>query len=243
MALAGVAAAAESYDVWTKEHWTGTSEGTVTTEDVSITLQDFTTGDLSMKVNSYVDGSYQYTTLGDYDLKAGSGATNSYTLMAFVKFDSISGENFIFGTGSDHSGGIALSCMDGVLNFTQKSKAHNSTDVTVSTDTWYHIAYAYDNTTNKVELFLNGESKGSITLGTDYAGPTGSNVYFGAASTNGSQDNFDGSIGRFQVVKGVALDAEGVKYVANNIPEPATATLSLLALAGLAARRRRRASH
>ena len=43
----------------------------------------------------------------------------------------------------------------------------------------------------------------------------------------------DGSNGNLYTVSGIAVST-------NIIPEPATATLSLLALAGLAARRRRR---
>ena len=239
MALAGVLSA-NAYDVWTLDSATASDNGTVTTNNVEITLDGFT--QTPTQAVSYTDGSFEYVTMSDFDFKAGSEAPNSYTLMTFVNFSSLDGELFIFGTGSDHNGGVALSYIGGQLAFTQKRIDHYKSGITLNTNTWYHIAVAYDNTDNTATFFVNGEEKASVTLGDSYAGPTGSNVYFGAASTNGSQDNFAGSIAQFQIVKGVALDAAGVLSVANPpiVPEPATATLSLLALAGLAARRRRK---
>ena len=73
--------------------------------------------------------------------------------------------------------------------------------------------------------------------GSQYAAPAGTNMYFGAASPVDAQNDFIGSIAQFQIVHGAALGAADIKAIA--IPEPATATLSLLALAGLCARRRR----
>ena len=113
----------------------------------------------------------------------------------------------------------------------------------LTANTWYHVALAYDGKDNSLDVFLNGTLKNTITLGTAYVAPTGSNLYFGSASTNDQQDNFAGSIAQFQIVQGAALSATEIKTIANTtptIPEPTTATLSLLALAGLAARRRRR---
>ena len=170
----------------------------------------------------------------------------SYTLMGYVNFANVTGELFFFGTGSgDGTRGIALGVKDGKVDFLCKTVAHKTFDYTLTADTWYHLAFAYDHTDNTVELFVNGTSEGTITLGNTMVGQGSSNpnntVYFGAASSVDAQNNFDGMVAHFQVITGQALGADAVKqYASTIIPEPATATLSLLALAGLAARRRRR---
>lgn len=82
--------------------------------------------------------------------------------------------------------------------------------------------------------YVNGESVGSFMFEGEVATLTGFQV--GAAFGNGRKitsavfDNF--------AIWNTALTADQVKTLAN-VPEPATATLSLLALVALAARRRR----
>ena len=241
MALAGVASA---YDVWTLNPLTAKSTGTVTTTDVTINIEGFT--QTPTTAITYVDGSYHYVAAPTgFDFSTGSGATsNAFTLMTYVNFSSLEkDELFIFGTGSDHSGGTAFNYVRENLSLSQKSKSHNeSTGVELTANTWYHVALAYDGSDNSLDVFVNGVLKNTVTLGTEYVAPTGTNLYFGSASTNGSQDDFAGSIAQFQIVHGAALNATEIKTIANTpvIPEPTTATLSLLALAGLAARRRRK---
>lgn len=248
IALMALSCVASAYDVWTFNPSTANSSGTVTSAPVTIKIDDFMPSSITTTAVSYVDGSYHYvSTPTGYDFMVGTGAsTNAFTLMTYVNFSSTSGENFFFGTGSDDGGGIGLNCKDGKISFTQKSISHNSDEgVSVNTNTWYHVALAYDGATNKATLFLNGEQKSIITLDTNnnypsgYKTPNGSNMYFGSLSTNASQDDFAGSIAKFQIVHGSALGAADIKAIAT-VPEPTTATLSLLALAGLAAHRRRR---
>ncbi len=63
---------------------------------------------------------------------------------------------------------------------------------------------------------------------------------YGNDALNGTKANLDGVVDSIAVFDH-AMNAGNVKYyMQTSIPEPATATLSLLALAGLAARRRRK---
>ena len=247
MALAGVASA---YDVWTFDATTADKNGTVTTAPITINIEGF--GQTSTTAVTYVDGSYSYVVAPEgSDFSTGSGATsNAFTLMTYVNFDTITSgtEYFIFGTGETNGGGTAINYIGGQLSLSQKTKSHNTTTgVSLEADTWYHIALAYDGSDNSMDVFVNGELQKSITLTGDYVAPSNSKIYFGAGSTNGGQDDFAGSIAQFQIVQGVALGASDIKAIAipaapetPSVPEPATATLSLLALAGLAARRRRK---
>ena len=263
MALAGVAAADIELTEWSFEngvnsvganvYTSSTTTGTVSTIDTTLTtgsiLGDTSTAKLGKALN-FVDASYiQYSNadLGT-QLLYGTGTTLSYTIMAYVMFDTLNNygnELFFFGTGSENrTQGIALGIKEGKVDFLEKSVDHKTWDYTLAEDTWYHLAFAYDHTDNSVELFVNGISKGSLTLdgsmvGTNSDAPD-NYVTLGAASDNSSQDNFSGQLAHLQVVTGAAFDAATVKRYAASIPEPTTATLSLLALAGLAARRRRR---
>ena len=89
-----------------------------------------------------------------------------------------------------------------------------------------------------LDFYVNGLHKGTSTTA-NAANITGNNViknmqfgYFGN-SANGAPTNYDNIL-----IYNRALTASEVKEL--TVPEPTTATLSLLALAGLAARRRRR---
>ena len=177
-------------------------------------------------------------------LAVGTGASD-FTVMAYVTFNSIpNGDNdsnvFFFGTGTGHNG-IALGVKDdGKIDFLVKGVNHYTWDVTPESGTWYHLAYAYDASANSVELFINGASKGSVTLG-NYSSPANTIMIGASGNLADAMQKFDGQIAHLQIITGEALGADAVvQYASNIIPEPTTATLSLLALCGLAARRRRR---
>lgn len=203
------------------------------------------------KAITLADGQYitlgsGYWSSGDGKLAIGSGATNSFTVMTWVNFSDVSGEKFFFGTGAGHGAGIAFGINGGKIDLLAKSKAHHddfSTSTTLSANTWYNIAITYDKDTGTTIAYLNGERLGQLTLKTnDFVSTAeGAAAYIGAGSTNSAQDNFAGQIADFKILSG-ALTQDQVLEQANlkKVPEPTTATLSLLALAGLAARRRRK---
>lgn len=260
MALAGMACGDTAVTYWSFENGTnsagakvytsGEATGTVSTVETGLTtgeiLSDDSTAELG-KALDFVDGSFVQYSNADLGttLLYGNNVTLSYTIMAYVMFDGVSGEQFFFGTGSnDKKRGIALGIQDGKVDFLAKTVAHKTFNYTLTADTWYHLAFAYDHTTNKVALFVNGVSEGTVELGASMAGAgseaSDAYVTIGAASNNNQQDNFAGQVAHLQVVTGAALGADAIKQYAASIPEPTTATLSLLALAGLAVRRRRK---
>ena len=178
---------------------------------------------------------------------------NSYTLMAWVKFDNVAtkdeqgnvtkaASSAIFGTGVDTQG-VAFNLIDGDdLNLCTKGVSDHRTDgsLTLSANTWYNVAVTYDCNTDKANYYLNGVLVGTKTVDNFRYAQDDSFAAIGAGSTTG-KDALSGSIAEFKILSG-ALDQAGILKAAHltTVPEPTTATLSLLALAGLAARRRRK---
>ena len=168
--------------------------------------------------------------------------TNSYTLMAWVKFDTITSAA-IFGAGAATDRGVALKIQDGnKIDLCCKGNKDNpSGTLTLLKDTWYNIALTYDSKTDTARYYLNGQQVAVDTTIENfrYAGGTGSAIGSGAADTN--NEVMSGDIAEFKILSGALTQAEILKAAhLTTVPEPTTATLSLLALAGLAARRRRK---
>lgn len=90
-------------------------------------------------------------------------------------------------------------------------------------------------------FYVDGDNVGSITgLGSvAFADGGGGACAIGSASSDSKQGDFAGQIAEFQILSGAKTQSEILKAAHLSIPEPATATLSLLALAGLVLRRRR----
>ena len=72
-----------------------------------------------------------------------------------------------------------------------------------------------------------------------YEGPTGDDAWYDSVFSRVAADGGHNLVGDFNIVFNDELDAFGLKKFSNT-PEPTTGTLSLLALAALAARRRRK---
>ncbi len=193
-----------------------------------------------------------YVKVGDAYWSDGAASlnpsTNSYTLMAWVKFDNLDSAQAIFGTGDSNDKGMKFGVIDSnvtgspgnQLDLTAKFKAENRGDViTLQKNTWYNVAVSYNKDTGTASYYLNGSLVGTNALSEGYNGTGGAGAAIGSGTKDKAQDVFSGSIAQFQILNGAKTQAEILK-AANLVPEPTTATLSLLALAGLAARRRRR---
>ncbi len=173
-------------------------------------------------------------------INAGSGYL---TIAAWINAADTT-ENSIFSYGGQDNG-FKFALKDGHLQLTTKSVVDkNITSTSVSTNTWtlVGISFALD-TTSASSFFVNSnEAATEVCGGWNEARPATFGI--GTGNSNSERDNFKGSIANLTVFwsEAAATSAEinavmGSAPVA--VPEPAAATLSLLALAGLAARRRR----
>jgi hypothetical protein len=263
VALSGVAGAFTD-TVWDFENSTATTSGvqndgafkpadgtatyTATGLTVGTKIGDYT---LNKDLGSAIDltSSQWTTTAGSAYWGNGAGYVRfgqngqSFTLITYVKFDSIGGEQFIFGTGSGNASGVAFGINGGKLDLLAKGVAHHELtgSYTLAADVWYNLAVSYDQSTGEAAFYINGESVGSLTglnAVTCHDGG-GAASAFGSASSDSLQGAFAGEIAQFQILSGAKTQAE-ILTASNLVPEPATATLSLLALVGLAVRRRRK---
>ena len=244
MALAGVATGATTTTEWSFDN-TLSSTGGVEATGTWVAGQngnaaatygtDTTYGTYLILDNAgYVKVSNTYWSTGDGKLQLGSADT-SFTISAVVSFDAIPAAGtqvFILGTSNNHDEGFAFTLDGGKLGITAKSVAHHtlSSMDALSANTWYTLSVTYDASTNEADFSVNGTSVGTYTVPAD-AGfdPAEANtgLAIGSASTGQTQGLWSGKIASLSITTTAP------------IPEPTTATLSLLALAGLAARRRR----
>ena len=94
----------------------------------------------------------------------------SFTVEAWVKADALSGDHSIIG--QDASGtreGLHLILRDGNVHMGFFSDDLTG-DTALQTGQWYHVAYVFDATTDRQEVYLNGTLDGERTAGGDFAG-------------------------------------------------------------------------
>lgn len=119
-----------------------------------------------------------------------------------------------------------------------------TTGATVAVGQWQHIASTYSVTsgTATINFYLNGTLAQSITGGPFQA--TNPTAVFGLFASGGGTETFAGSIDDVWVYNTALTQTEirqaatGVEVI--SVPEPTTAGVAGLAVAGLLARRRRR---
>ena len=197
-------------------------------------------------------GGNAYWSNGNGTLALGAAGSNSFTIMAWVYFDSdtIPSEQFLFGTGNNSKNGFSFAVHNGKLDLLAKNAAHHdiSSNIVIQSKEWTNIAITYDASTGTATGYINGEVAGTLTglnassVGFNSAGGAGAAI--GSGSAEEQQSAFIGSMAEFQILSG-ALSQENILTAAHltattPTPEPTTGTLSLLALAGLCARRRRK---
>ena len=242
MALTGISMAAEPTVVWDMDFdSTGvvlnTADGVSTNLNAGVGTELIKDGAITLNNNSFTfnqtEGRLSYA--------------DEFTLVAVVQLGATQQDNWpaIFGLGEDanwcwkpsfyvEKGTINLDKdgFGGVVN--EENKGAGNITYTLPTEGYGEIVTIalQNNGKGTLTLLVDGAVAGytTITNETDY----GSNKYintftFGARNGGGNKANL------------ILHDAQFVSGLTTQIiPEPTTATLSLLALAGLAARRRRR---
>lgn len=189
------------------------------------------------------------TTNADYTSITSAGdKEGSFTLVSTLKIASwaeaipsgstVENRIYIFGSG-DKWQGLGLSATANTLSVTTKGKAHAEINYALTLDTWYTLALTYDATDNNATFYVDGTSVGSVTVPTNVNQP-GVGLGIGNGAKEWTTGAWAGQIADFKLLNS-ALTANQVAAYGKPVvvPEPTTATLSLLALAGLAARRRR----
>lgn len=198
-----------------------------------------------------------------YSSVAGTGAGNSDVLFGgsddvsfetLVRLDNLNGTHIIYELGGSGSGS-SLALVGSELRFTTQSGA-DANRMTTSTildssllGEWLHIVAVITEPgdgTGTSELFVNGVSVDSDTIGALYNGWAGGNAWaFGRnqstfAGSYTPTGNFDGDMALFSHYD-YALSRQDVIDQARHfgIPAPAALPAGLLMIVGLAARRRR----
>ncbi len=108
------------------------------------------------------------------------------------------------------------------------------TSADLQKDEWTSFSIVSDLTAQTLSVYVNGTSVGTVE-NWNPTSPALTGAQFGTAFGSGGH-SLNGTID----INNIKFYNEAVYPASDNVPEPTTATLSLLALAGLAARRRRK---
>ena len=246
MALASVASAVELTTIATMDElvaaatWNGDSK----VDDMSVTTYSFSDG-------AYIGG----ITLGAVN-SALQDSSKYITIAAWVNMSDTSGVEAIFGYGAQQNG--FKFCTNGAgLQYTAKGVADKETvSAGLTADTWTLVGISFKGGTaaaNGAKYFAGTANNNYFTrnLG-GFALPSAADQTFaiGSGNSGSARETFNGQIADLtiftsdSVIGGVndvtaIMGTTAPEFVTPSVPEPTTATLSLLALAGLAARRRR----
>ncbi|WP_172841074.1 LamG-like jellyroll fold domain-containing protein [Rhodovulum sp. P5] len=176
-------------------------------------------------------GDYAYTAFHDYGLSSFTFETwiNSRDVNRNVHYISLQMGQYVvlgdYGVADVSTWASGLNPVDvGSITVTQ----------TLSNDTWYHLAFTYDGTTQKV--YIDGALAGSAATTGSLSGGYATGLVIGARHTQGTQ-YVDGLIDNVRI-HDVALEQSQLGYYTDggpaNVPLPAGAALLLSGLGAFA---------
>lgn len=247
LALASVASAAELTSIATMDQLVSAATSNTATK----------VDNMSVTTYSFSDGAY----IGGITLDAVNSAlqdSSKYiTIAAWVNMSDTNGVEAIFGYGAQQNG--FKFCTNGAgLQYTAKGVADKETvGAGLTANTWTLVGISFKGGTAAADgaKYFAGTGNGNFytrNLG-GFAAPAATDQTFaiGSGNSGGARETFNGQIAGLtiftsdSVIAGVndvtaIMGTTAPELVAPSVPEPTTATLSLLALVGLAARRRRK---
>ena len=144
------------------------------------------------------DGSTDYV---DLSSSTNLNFSGDFSLMAWVKVNSIGGENYIVDTSSNPFTGSGYSFRvksDGKVRFWSYSGIHNLIDsaTTLSANTWYHIAVVHNSTQNKI--YINGSLDATQNWTQSHAQSNTSRLRIGSSDLlGGTMNGFIDEVGFF----------------------------------------------
>ncbi len=243
MTLAGMASAVELTTLFTMDELVNaaTSNTATEVENMSVTTYEFGNG-------TYIGG----ITLEALNT-AVQDSTKYITIAAWIKPTDTNGVEAVFGYGAQQNG--FKFCTNGAgLQYTAKGVADKETaNVGLTADTWTLVGISFKAGTEAADgaKYIAGTSNNNFYTrnlgGFTTPGATQQTFSIGSGNSDGARETFNGQIAGLTIftsdaVIGGVNDITAIMGTTAPvlIPEPATATLSLLALAGLCARRRRK---
>jgi Concanavalin A-like lectin/glucanases superfamily/PEP-CTERM motif len=179
------------------------------------------------------------------------GTHAQISVEAWVNPASLGGFNSIYNTDSFPGGALHFqlqSAGGGQLEFTINNPSDDDRFFPgIPLNAWTYILATYDSAANNLHVYFNGAEVASSPAppyGGTLVSPALANAHIGA--WNGNSRQFNGLIDEFAIYDHVlSADDAMAHYLAASavpaVPEPAAATLSLMALAALGVRRRRAA--
>ncbi len=253
MALAGVAMGADGdlTSIYTFETLKSTMLGQ---GSISIDSDTYTTPVYDCTAAPYYKYNSSTLTTNLTDVLTGATANTSLTIAAWVDWGT-SAHQTLFSWGENGTGikfcldGTSIRCVTKDVSANWKSEDIYNTGAT--NHDWSLVAVtlknAGDNTLDIVLRDVSGDRVWTFS-GKSYNAPNSPNaISLLTANVSGGEEQFNGYLAGLQVFTstGSASSVSNAKILAAmgsapTVPEPTTATLSLLALAGLAARRRRK---
>lgn len=195
-----------------------------------------------------LDGAYIGGTNADV-LNALNGTSGVVTFAGWINLASDASQyNTLVGWGASGTG-FKFGVKDDDLFYVTKNVAETVRGTSIAKGEWTMIALQY-NTANKNFRLTVTTTDGqffTVSDNTTMNAVTVNEFAIGSANGNATSgnENFDGMLSGFKVFTSTGYEnnstiAAALGAAPKIVPEPATATLSLLALAGLAVRRRRK---
>lgn len=242
MALAGMASAVELTTLFTMDDLVkaATTNTATKVENMTKTTYEFSGG-------TYIGG----ITLPTLNT-AVQDSTKYITIAAWIKPTDTNGVESVFGYGAQQNG--FKFCTNGAgLLYTAKGVADRDTvNVGLSADTWTLVGISFKAGADVASgKYIAGTANGNFYTryigGFSTPGANDQTFSIGSGNSGNARESFNGQIAGLTIFTSTAV-ISGVNDITaimgtvppELVPEPATATLSLLALAGLAARRRRK---
>ena len=240
LALAGVAAGTDATLVWDMSFHPVTSADSVTDANgKSYTLGktwEKTQGNSGSVISPY----NSRLLLTDSNASVLTFAQD-FSFVVQGGLNQVKGWDCLMSIGSDNSNNFKIAnntsgCLTflGEGSFSVSTNGHDNTTKSVTGEMGTYIV-TYNATGKDLTLFYNGTEVATADLtGVGATNKVANFAIGGRAYSSGNTSDF--TFSNIQLYSGV-LSSEQIKSL--SVPEPTTATLSLLALAGLAARRRR----
>lgn len=174
----------------------GTTWYDLTANNNNFTLTNTPTHSTTNKGYFDFDGTDQYALMTNSTQLA--SLTTNFTAEAFIKFDSSGGQYAIFSKGSSFVQGWVLYVRQGPQFSFIGYDSNNASTTTyttasggISTGTWYHVVYTYDQTS--VKAYINGVLQFSTSLTVTFRN-TDSTCYVGYNGGIGTPRYWDGNI-------------------------------------------------